>query len=459
MSAVNRRDGWQLLQDHIATLAFEFKQRAFRRSAWRYYCELLSNEQRSSDELEALNWARRRNLLEHACSTVPFYRKRFKALGLTVPDIRRPEDWSLVPVLTRQDIADNASSLISETALRRVLIESVTGGSTGVPTRVFHDARHHLEPLGWRIFRWWGMKAGTDIALCWRRTRPQGLQSFINDAIWWPTRRIWLDAAAMTNVALTKFIEDFNRLRPPIVHGYVGAIHHVAQFARARSIQVCSPRAVWVTSAPISAVERDLISAVFSAPVFDQYGCAEIYWIASECNAHSGLHIFSDSRHLEFLDGRNMPSSSGAIAITDLHNYAFPLIRYLNGDRGKALCRPCPCGVTFPLMTPVKGRVSDMISLPDGTTLTGDYLTTLFDACPDVVTGFQVVHRHDGAIILRVVVNVKHGNTQPALQRVQSELSATVHAQVPVLVEYTSQIQHDRGKTRFIVSHYSPRVH
>jgi phenylacetate-CoA ligase len=259
----------------------------------------------------------------------------------------------------------------------------------------------------------------------------------------------------MNEQEVDKLLGAFNRLKPPLLQGYVGAIEHLALCVREKGLKVHSPQAVWVTSAPVSTAQRRLISEAFGAPVYDQYGCCEVSWLAAECGAHHGLHINYDCRHVEFVDDEGRlcpPGTLGKVVITDLENFAFPLIRYVTGDMGRALNERCPCGITLPLMDAVKGRITDIIKLPNGTRIAGDFLTTIFDDCPEAVNGFQVRQHKDYSITI-YVVPAKGNPTVPAtLKRVREQLAQKVGGQVTVTMEEVARINSDRGKTRFVIS-------
>ena len=45
--------------------------------------------------------------------------------------------------------------------------------------------------------------------------------------------------------------------------------------------------------------DRLLLEEVFGCPVFNRYGCREVSVIASECPAHSGLHVMAEGLYLE----------------------------------------------------------------------------------------------------------------------------------------------------------------
>src|ERR1039457_6705143 len=106
----------------------------------------------------------------------------------------------------------------------------------------------------------------------------------------------------MTPERIDQFLASVNRCRPALVQGYVGAVHALAERILGAGLRIHAPEAVTVTAAPLSAVQRALIERAFHAPVYDQYGCGEVFWLGAECDRRAGLHVFADSRHLEIID-------------------------------------------------------------------------------------------------------------------------------------------------------------
>jgi phenylacetate-CoA ligase len=435
---------------------FILKQRLGRPRAYRRYQEWITQERLSRDELHTLQWIAKRDILRHAFDTVPFYRKRFAALGLHPDDIRTAEDWPLVPVLTRADIISAGDSLISSAVRRTRLRRVTTGGSSGVPVEVFHDREFPAETLSWRMLSWWGVPPGAHAAHAYRLTRSSALQRAGNFLLWWPTRRIWFDASQMTPSRVDRFMREYRRLRPALVLGYVGAVHHLARHISDRGLTVPAPTAVWVTAAPITAAARFEIAAAFGAPVYDQYGCSEIHSIAAQCARQEHLHIHADARAVEIISDENAAveyGQVGRVVVTDLTNYVFPLLRYENGDRGQLASHSCECGNELPLMAPVQGRSSDVLWLSDGSAIAGEFLTTIFDDHPRAVRGFQVVQAPDLSITVRYVPSGSGDIIEQALAHVRQLLESRTQGTVAVRTEMVDEISSDRGKSRFVVSH------
>jgi phenylacetate-CoA ligase len=273
-------------------------------------------------------------------------------------------------------------------------------------------------------------------------------------------RSVFLDAVSPDDAAIARFIEGFESIRPQLLHGYVGAVDQLATWLLARHRQVPPPKAVWVTSAPLSEVQRERIERAFGAPVYDQYGCCEVYWLAAQCPARGPLHMFHDVRRIEFLGDDFKPVSDGElgrVAITDLENRLFPLIRYMNGDMARRVPRLCSCGVTLPLMSSVLGRVTDRFFLPGGDSLSGEYLTTLFDDCVELVQRFQVRQKADYSIDLLVVPATEERPAMLALERIRERLEHKVNRAVPVSLKLVSEIPSKGGKLQYVVSEVGSR--
>ena len=405
------------------------------------------------DELMDISWRKRRAIVDFAYHNSEFYRKLYKCAGFHPSDLKTRDDFSSIPLVDKEDLRANLySNIIGAKRHRRIVS---TGGSTGSPLSVFHDVRFPGEAMHWLVKSWWGVHPGENEGICLREVRRDFRAQLLNRLIWWPTRRCKLDASTMSTSSVMKFIKDVNSIKPSLIWGYVGAVDQVASVILETGMKVHAPKYLSLTSSPISLVQRSRIESAFQASVCNQYGCCEVHWLAAECPAQCGLHVFADCRHIEVVDPNDRPSPSeeiGTTVITDLTNHVFPIIRYKLGDRTRFLGTSCDCGRTLPLIEDVKGRESDSVVLPDGALVSGDYLTTIFDDHVAAVKRFQVVQQEDYSISVRVVVGSDCDSLGEALESVRDRLKEVVHRKVPVSIERVDDIPDFRGKLKFIIS-------
>ncbi|MBI2365824.1 MAG: hypothetical protein HYV01_12595, partial [Deltaproteobacteria bacterium] len=82
------------------------------------------------DELQALQLARLRRVVEHAYDHVAYYRRLFDAAGFKPRQLKRLADLQAIPVTTRERLQETPSEeLISRTARPGRLHVSRTSGS------------------------------------------------------------------------------------------------------------------------------------------------------------------------------------------------------------------------------------------------------------------------------------------------------------------------------------------
>lgn len=438
----------------ISTWIYLAKYSLGKPGAIKNFRQALTNQNLTYDQLEDFAYSKTLKLLNHAYNNVPWYSERFNALGLHPGDIKNREDFKNIPVLQRSEINENFSKFISSNINVKSLKISTTGGSTGKPLKIGMDGRALREVQKWQMLSWWGLSPAMDMATVYRQVPVGDLKKAALNLIQWPKYTIRADASNMTEDSIAGFIEQWNKHKPNLLHGYTGAVYAIADYIIRNDIKLHSPKVIWLTASPVTRIVEDKVNSAFNAPVCDQYGCSEIYYISAECPHKQGLHIFADSVKVEVLDENNQPVKSGdygKIVLTNLDELNFPLIRYENGDTGRLLDHHCSCGICLPLMDKVKGRVTDNLILPDGTILAGEYLTTIFDDYTDTIKQFQVVQHKNLNITIRYVRNSANENEEKIISRVNQDLQKRIKGLVVLNFISVEDITHYDGKLKYIV--------
>ncbi len=434
-------------------IIFYLKNILFRYFAIQTYLKIKNNEKKDKNEILELNFRKRKEIVNFAYNNSLFYKQYYNANNFNPQDLKTEKDWDKVPVITREDLIKYRDQIIVSKN-KKYLISKSTGGSTGVPLKIFHDKRFPSEVIGWRVLSWWKIHPFDNSGSVFRNTRESKFKTFINKLIWFPTRRILLDASSMSIEDMDIFIEKINKVKPKILQGYVGAIEELALYIINHNKIVHQIPVCLVTSSPITNIQRNNISKAFKCDVMDQYGSCEVYWLAQEAPDHIGLYVNYDCRHISVLNENNKVIPVGQIgnfSITDLENKAFPIIKYLNGDRGHYI-ETKNNSYPFPLIAPVKGRISDCIYLPDKSIIGGDFLTTLFDEYPDSIKGFKIYQKKDYHLIISYIPNNNSKELNVCINNLKIILKNKTRNLITIEFISVTKILHDRGKNRYIIS-------
>jgi phenylacetate-CoA ligase len=215
---------------------------------------------------------------------------------------------------------------------------------------------------------------------------------------------LWLDAGLLTEERMRHFHSELHRYRPRIVRAYAGALALFARFLQSRGLEAYRPHSIITSAEVLEDADRSLMETTFGCRVFNRYGCREVSVVASECPAHSGLHVMAEGLYVEIetAHGPAAPGEVGAVLITDLLNGAMPLIRYRVGDMAAWADGDCPCGRGLPRLTKVAGRVTDFLVGADGRLVSGVFLATYVVAQRPSLGQVQIVQSQAGAVTYRI---------------------------------------------------------
>lgn len=363
---------------------------------------LLQSQYWPEEKVREYQWAKLRELIRHSYERVPYYRNLFNDIGATPDDIRTFEDFRRLPLLTKSNIQNSLENLTTTGIDLQNLSLNSTGGSTGMPLNFYQDDNYRLWSDAARI-RAWRHVVGADEhdleAVLWGATRDIGQGLTLKKVLYSVLREgtLPLNTFDLDDALLKNYLFYFNLLKPKILRGYASSLYYVARYVQKRALSIHRPKSIISSTEVLHPRMRETIERVFGCPVFDSYGCREVSQIATECEAHNGLHVVFENQYVE-LDGQD-------IIVTNLHNYAMPFIRYKVGDLASSLdTSSCSCGRHSPRIVSLIGRDNDNIELPNGKVINGEFFEFLFFGLSSVIQ-YQVVY-HKALDLLRVKLHV-----------------------------------------------------
>jgi phenylacetate-CoA ligase len=166
----------------------------------------------------------------------------------------------------------------------------------------------------------------------------------------------------------------------------------------------------------VSASLRSRCEDEFGIRTVDLYSAQEVGAIALQCPMSGLYHVQSESVIVEVLNDDGMPCGEGEvgrIVLTDLHNFATPIIRYEIRDYAE-VGSACPCGRGLPTLTRILGRRRNMVTLPDGSQ---HWPSVGFHAFRDIapIRQYQAVQHSVDTVEMKLVVDEPLTRDQEAL--------------------------------------------
>jgi phenylacetate-CoA ligase len=382
--------------------------RAGETRALAYLREFERTQYLSLEELREIQFRRLRALLEHAHANCSFYRDRMAGIGMHPSDVKTLEDVGKLPVLEKKDIQEHQEELVAANWPKQDLIPNRTGGSTGSPVSFYLSSDRKQSRFGatWRHNRWAGFDLGDKVAAIWGSPLdqpPPGLRSRIRNLTL--ERQLFLDAGNLTEAKIASFHEALNKFRPKIIVAYSRSAALFARYLRDKSMVPPQPQSIITSAEVLEPEDRALIETVFGCPVFNRYGCREVSVIATECQQRDGLHVMAEGLYVEVVPVAPQADDSkhqvGAIVVTDLMNFAMPLIRYRIGDMGAWQEGKCACGRSLPRLRNIAGRLTDFVVGVDGRLVSGPFLTLVIAKRP-ALGQVQIIQEELGKVLYRV---------------------------------------------------------
>jgi phenylacetate-CoA ligase len=363
-----------------------------------------------ADELERTQWLppgelaahqhRQRDvMLAHAAASVPHYR----AVD--------PHDWASVPVMTRDAITAAGADLLSRAypSTHGAAPDVQTSRTSGQPVRVrgtealaalhaaitLRDHRWHRRDLHAHLasIRYTGAAAPP----------PDGLTA----RGWGPATSTLAPDAPLSVLSVLSTTDQqlawLVRANPTYLLAYPSVLHALLRAIAASGAALPALRQVRTISEVLTPGTRGLCRDVLGLPIVDAYSAQEVGYIALQCPAHEHYHVQAERLIVEVLRDDGTPCAAGEtgrVVVTDLHNFATPILRYELGDYAE-VGRPCPCGRGLPVLARIVGRRRNMLVYPDGRTAWPVFTVACREAAR--FRDLQAIQIRRDALLLRVL--------------------------------------------------------
>ena len=332
---------------------------------------LMASQWESPAALESAQGDRLNRLAEHAARQSPLIHHRMEGAGLRPADLATPAGLARMPLLRRRDIQGSSASLYCAEVPREhgAVHEMRTSGSTGEPVVI---RRTGLTTLYWHALAMrellWHER---DFSLRYASIRPTVSEQVVLPD-WGEPANLLYRSGPLLAIPITmeigqqaKLLAEFG---PHFLLSFPSVVDAIGRHLRLEGRRLPDLRRVKTIGETLSPRLRSEIATGFGVPVVDVYSSHEVGIIAVQCPESGLYHAMSENLVIEIVDTEGRPCApgeAGRVAITDLHNYATPILRYEIGDWAES-GEPCKCGRGLPTIRRILGRERNLVLMPDG---------------------------------------------------------------------------------------------
>ncbi len=333
------------------------------------------------DQLERSQWLDRetiragqfrqlRVLAEHAMAHSPHFARRLRAAGLTTDELATPGGLARLPALRRREIQDATDLFCDHVPPDHSPVrDTFTSGSTGQPV---HARRTQVCELVWLAHM-----VRDDI---WHRRDVKARRCSIRVTTDQPRHfTTWGGLAGAlfetgevlvipSKLPVAEQMAMIDAFGPDNLLTYPATIAALLEDCRIRGRGFEGLNHMRTVGGALSPALREEVAAFFGVSVTDSYSAQEVGYLTLQCPDAPLYHVMAETVIIELVreDGAACDEGEiGRVLVTDLHNFATPLIRYDVGDYAEA-GPPCPCGRGLPTIRRVVGRERNLVRLPNG---------------------------------------------------------------------------------------------
>lgn len=426
-----------------------------------FYKDYYKHNYWSRDQLLEYQIKKLRKLFIHAYTHTRYYRKLFDDYSFIPEKFKYLDQLDDLPILTKNVIREKLPDFLADNIGDDEKGTSFTGGTSGVKMQFFRDniCRSRRTAIQWRSDNWAGWDIHSNVAYIW-----PAIQDLMPDTGWkrrlitkYITKNYLFYAGLLNEQTAVKIAEELTRIKPSLIRCFPVPAVTFIECLSDNKIAIPGLKGVVTTGEPLYPHQRNMLEQGFDTKVFNLYASREVGTTAAECSAHGDLHIAIDSIALEITDkGKQLPAGQyGEILITDLENYAMPLIRYRIGDHGQTSDGKCSCGLEFPLLKNVVGRITDNLYDIHGNVIASPSLVLhLVDDGPPVGQ-VQIIQNSIDEILVRITKKPFPDDSVKDFYR--ENLKNIIKGLDNVRFEIVDKIDNEKsGKYRFSICNINP---
>lgn len=421
-------------------------------------------EQLSIQDRLTIQTQRLTALLDHAAARVPHYHAILQETGVSVDGQIDVTRFERLPLLDKDTLRERREQLKSDDFSERKPYENASGGSTGQPVSLFQDADFYnvAAATTWLQYKKTGLHIGHPYMKLWGSARDVMEQSagLRGRGYSWLQNLTVLNCFSMTAHDMERYVDTIRRKKPVLLVAYVDAVYELAKFINTHQFSGTHVPAVITSAGTLYDHMKSEIERAFECSVYNRYGTREVGNIALWDPAVDGLLVNTYANLIEVVDqdGKSCePGAEGEILITNLANYAMPLIRYRVGDLG-VVGQAADVGVqSVYVLNAVTGRYNQAFYRKDGGFVSPLFFAHFLGVVHNSgwVKRTQVVQEDYDRIVIKIIPNRTPDNEEITV--IENIIKKVMGVDCDVILDFVDDIPPlPSGKVQYAISHVDP---
>lgn len=384
------------------------------------------------------------SLKEHACKTTIFYKPYINS------------EFSEFPIINKNDLKEHLEWFLSDKYVKEQLYTMSTSGSTGTPFVCYQDEYKKRRVNAEIIY--YSEKAGYQLGnnLSYIRTvvkqnQKSKLQQFLQN-------QTLIQCGKLDDSGIEKMISQIARVskkEPVTLLAYASTYTAIKDYANRENVDRignCNVKGIISGSEMLYDSTRDAMKKLFDAEVVSRYSNEENGVLGQDEGKNNVFTINEADYLVEIVDedGKVVPEGvTGRIVITDLYNYAMPLIRYDTGDMGAVAILDIN-GRTKRVITNFSGRKVDVIYDTNGHLLSPHVITNQMWSYPNI-RQFQFIQKNQREYLIKLNASIDIQGKQALIDGIQQFLGKEACIEIEEVDEIPVLAS---GKRRYIVNEW-----
>jgi len=241
---------------------------------------------------------------------------------------------------------------------------ATTSGSTGVPLKIQRTSITGI--IGMAQVPWMHLASDTDFSWKVASVKPSNTNLALSES-WDPASGLLFKVGPLLSVPTSEDVfrqlEELERFQPDMLIVFPSVLKEYVSIWDRGIKSALGLKVIRTMGETLCEETRQIAEELTGADVLDTYSSTEVGRIATQIAPRSSYVVNGYSLIVEVLNERDelcLPGEIGRVVVTDLFNYATPLIRYDIGDWA------VPQDEHHRRLESIKGRSRNMITLPDG---------------------------------------------------------------------------------------------